>query len=202
MRIGIDFDNTLVRYDALFHKVALEQRLIPPSVAQSKLAVREHLRAAGNEDAWTEMQGHIYGLRMAEADAYPGSLEFIAWARGEGIELWIVSHKTRHPFLGPAHDLHAAARGWVERFLPALAAGDRVFFELTKEAKLERIGALKLDCFIDDLPELLLAERFPARTARLLFDPDASFAGDARVQAFTDWVALQRHVEEQWTIRQ
>ena len=28
MRIGIDFDNTIVSYDALFHKVAREQGVI------------------------------------------------------------------------------------------------------------------------------------------------------------------------------
>ena len=29
MRIGIDFDNTIVSYDTLFHKVAVEQGAVP-----------------------------------------------------------------------------------------------------------------------------------------------------------------------------
>jgi hypothetical protein len=202
VRVGIDFDNTLVRYDAIFHKVALEQGLIPAGLPQSKLAVRDHLRAQGQEDAWTEMQGTVYGARLGEAEAFPGALEFLRWARAEGIGLCIVSHKTRHPFRGPAHDLHAAAQGWVQRYLSGLVDPASVFFELTKEAKVARIAALELDCFVDDLPELLLAEAFPPRTARLLFDPDAGFAGDGRLRAFRDWAGLQRHIEEQWTIRQ
>jgi hypothetical protein len=198
VRIGIDFDNTLVRYDTLFHTVAVEQSLVPPSLPKSKLAVRDYLRAQGQEDRWTEMQGYVYGARMAEAEAYPGALDFLRWARAEGIELWVVSHKTRQPFRGPAYDLHAAAQDWVERYLPGL----RVFFELTKKAKLARIAALRLDCFIDDLPELLLAEGFPGATARVLFDPDGGFAPDARLKAFRDWSAIRGHIETQWTIRQ
>ena len=57
MRIGIDFDNTIVCYDRLFHRVALEARL-----DSRRLAVNPRLRCAttcarGREDAWTEMQG-------------------------------------------------------------------------------------------------------------------------------------------------
>ena len=41
MRIGLDFDNTIVTYDSLFHKVATEQGLVPASLPVSKLAVRD-----------------------------------------------------------------------------------------------------------------------------------------------------------------
>src|SRR3954469_4930214 len=104
MRIGIDFDNTLVSYDALFHRVGLEQQAIPADLARNKVAVRDHLRSVGLEPVWTEMQGTVYGARMDEAQAYPGAIDFLHWASHQGIELCIVSHKTRHPFIGPKHD--------------------------------------------------------------------------------------------------
>ena len=47
MLVGVDFDNTIVSYDALFWNVALEKKLIPESVPPVKNAVRDHLRAAG-----------------------------------------------------------------------------------------------------------------------------------------------------------
>mgnify|MGYP003339752174 CR=1 FL=1 len=50
MLIGIDFDNTIVSYDSLFYKVAAEQKAVPTTVARTKLAVRDHLRAIGKED--------------------------------------------------------------------------------------------------------------------------------------------------------
>ena len=55
MRIGVDFDNTIVCYDEVFHRVALERKLISPSLRVNKGAVRDHLRTIGREDAWTEM---------------------------------------------------------------------------------------------------------------------------------------------------
>src|SRR5687768_9193602 len=110
MRIGIDFDNTIVSYDALFHKVAREQNLIPEDTPANKVAVRDHLRRIGQEDRWTELQGYVYGARMDEASAYPGAIEFMrACIRAQHV-LAVISHKTRFPFLGPQYDLHAAAR--------------------------------------------------------------------------------------------
>ena len=52
--IGIDFDNTIVCYDDVFARVAVELGLVPPKVATSKTAIRDHLRAAtdaGADDA-------------------------------------------------------------------------------------------------------------------------------------------------------
>ncbi len=199
MRIGIDFDNTIVSYDALFHKVALEQGLVPPETPVNKVAVRDHLRRIGQEDRWTEMQGYVYGARMDEALAYEGVIDFIRRAGTLGHQVIIISHKTRHPFLGPQYDLHAAARSWIERHLlwngQALLPDERIFFELTKQEKLARIAACGCDSFIDDLPEILLADGFPAQTARLLFDPEGhhgAFAADG-LPIFRDWQQLIRH---------
>ena len=42
--LGIDFDNTLVNYDNLFHKVAVEKGLIKYSLPANKIAIRDYLR--------------------------------------------------------------------------------------------------------------------------------------------------------------
>jgi hypothetical protein len=195
MRIGIDFDNTIVSYDALFHKVAIEQGVIPEHTPLTKLAVRDCLRAVGKEDVWTEMQGYVYGARMGEAEAYPGALDFMRWARGHRLELAIVSHKTRHPFIGPKYDLHRAAGSWIETHLVddgrPLVSLDNTFFELTKEDKLRRIAAAGCDWFIDDLPEILLAEAFPPAAQCILFDPEAHHVGEAALTRMADWRAIQ-----------
>lgn len=199
--IGVDFDNTIVCYDGVFHRVAVEEGLIGPEIGASKGAVRDHLRAVGREDDWTALQGLVYGARMDAAPPFPGVLEFFRVHIAAGTPIRIVSHKTRHPFLGPRHDLHAAARGWLEThgfFDPARIGMDEghAFFELTKEAKLARIGALNCRVFIDDLPEFLAEPAFPAGVERLLFDPnsrhrDAPGAYAARVG---DWAELMRRL--------
>jgi hypothetical protein len=177
VRIGIDFDNTIACYEGVFHAAAVERGLIPPETPTDKTSVRNHLRAIGREDDWTELQGYVYGARMDLVAPYPGVREFIAAAQAAGHEVFIVSHKTRHPFRGPAYDLHEAARG----FLAAQGLTDpqqggippeRAFFELTLAEKIARIAALDLQAFVDDLPELLAEEAFPGLCRPILFDPD------------------------------
>jgi phosphoglycolate phosphatase-like HAD superfamily hydrolase len=104
MRIGIDFDNTIVCYDGVFHAAALERGLIPADHPRDKNSVRDYLHGQNRHDAFTELQGYVYGTRMDLAALYPGVLNFIAAAKARGNEVFIVSHKTRHPFLGPRHD--------------------------------------------------------------------------------------------------
>ena len=199
MRIGIDFDNTIVSYDTLFHKVAVEQGAVPALTPPTKLAVRDHLRAIGKEDVWTEMQGYVYGARMDEAEAYPGVLDFLRWARNNAIAVNIISHKTRHPFIGQKYDLHEAARSWIKTHLvedaQLLVSPGNVFFELTKEDKLRRIAAAGCDWFIDDLPEILQAETFPLTAKRILFDPEAHHASEAVLARMSGWGEIRRHFE-------
>src|SRR5262249_17917655 len=160
MILGIDFDNTIVCYDQVFHRVAREQNLIPVTVPASKGAVRDYLRRIGREEAWTEMQGLVYGPRLRDAEPFPGVLEFLGATVRAGVGLRIISHKTRHPYMGPRHDLHQAALGWLELngLFDAARIGlarDDVYLEPTLAAKLERIASAGCTHFIDDLPELL-----------------------------------------------
>lgn len=195
MIIGIDFDNTIVAYDALFHRVALEEGLIPADLPVNKTAVRDHLRATGREERWTEMQGVIYGQRIAEAEPFPGALAFFRTCHQGRIPVRIISHKTRQPYLGPPCDLHAAARAWLHAngFLDPAVTGldeDAVFLEETKAAKLNRIAECRCTHFIDDLPELLGDPAFPAGLVRCLFDPRSVHPTVGDILRFTGWSSL------------
>ena len=113
LKIGIDLDNTIVQYDQIFHKVALEKGLISPDVLQKKDEVRNYLRKIDKEDEWTLLQGYVYGARMTEASPYPGVLDFISNSIKQGNSVFIISHKTRQPYMGEKYDLHASARAWL-----------------------------------------------------------------------------------------
>ena len=200
MHIGVDFDNTIVCYDALFHKVARERNLIPADVPVNKSDVRNYLRRIGNEDAWTEMQGYVYGPRIVEAAPYPGVIDFFTACRIAGIPTSIVSHKTRHPFLGEQYDLHSAATRWLEQrgFFDSDQINlprEDVYFELTKAAKLRRIEQCGCTHFIDDLPEFLAEPDFPAATQRILFDSNDLYTGEQRFRRIQTWVEARRIFE-------
>lgn len=175
-RIGVDFDNTIVCYDSLFYRVALERELIAPDVPPLKTRVRDALRQRGQDHVWTKLQGVVYGERLGEAKPFPGVLTFFHTCRRVGIPTCIISHKTPHPVIGPPTDLHAAARGWLNDngFFETGETGldcDRAFFEPTKQAKFDRIHASACSHFIDDLPEFLRDPDFPDGVCRILFDP-------------------------------
>jgi hypothetical protein len=200
MIIGLDFDNTIVSYDSLFHRVALEKGLISEELPVNKVAVRDYLREKGQEPAWTEMQGYVYGSRLDEATSYPGVRKFFRWAINSGHFVKIISHKTLLPFSGPKYNLHDAARSWLNRHmidkLGPLIEQHNAFFELTKLEKLNRIAAERCDVFLDDLPEILLAESFPSRTKRFLFDPEKNHLEKSNLplEIISNWNAFQAHL--------
>jgi hypothetical protein len=197
--IGVDFDNTIVCYDGLFHKLAVEQGLIPPGVPQAKNAVRDYLRQIGREERWTELQGYVYGPGMSQAQLYPGVLEFFDRCRREGVEVFIISHRTRHPFRGEQYDLHEAARAFLAAHgfddparigLPA----DHIWFLETKSEKVGRINATGCTHFIDDLPEVLTATELSGHVEKILFDPNAQHADNAGLRRAASWSEVEEHL--------
>lgn len=201
MRIGIDFDNTIARYDGVFHRAALERGLIPADLPASKNSVRDHLNNSGRKHDFTELQGYVYGARMDLVAPYPGVQDFLAAARAAGHDLYVVSHKTRHPIAGPRYDMHAAARGFLDshRLIgPAAVTADAVFFCEKKEDKVATIAELGVDVFVDDLPDILAMPGFPARTRAILFDPDNHHPEGVwqqrRFERHGDWVSIRTAV--------
>ncbi|HEY9841295.1 MAG: haloacid dehalogenase-like hydrolase [Candidatus Sericytochromatia bacterium] len=191
MRIGLDFDNTLISYDRLFQGLVREQELLPEPVPANKTAIRDALRARGREADWTRLQGLAYGPRIDQAEAFPGMADCLRHWRGQGWELLLVSHKTRVPYAGEPHDLHAAARGWIEARLEGLLSG--VYFELSRAAKLARIAKLGLDAYIDDLPDILLDladvanPLAPVPLRLILFDPHGQYPDHYAYERWPRW---------------
>jgi hypothetical protein len=203
--IGIDFDNTIASYDEPMHRMAVGRGLIPPALPKNKKLIRDAIRAlADGEAKWRALQVHAYGPGMNEAQAMAGVKDFIGACRRRGIPVRIVSHKTEFANFGdPGVNLREAALGWMqaEGFVDSAQHGvgrANIFFEGTREEKIERIRALGITHFIDDLEETFLEPSFPAGVARILYAPQGSEAGEdggkGRWQAFRDWPAIQGHL--------
>jgi hypothetical protein len=193
--IGLDLDNTIVSYHRCFHLLASERNGLPAIVRAEKNAVRQFFRESGREDEWTELQGISYGAGMRKAEAFEGALEFVRAAVERGKKVKIISHRTKHPIMGDRTDLHAAAMEWLKGagFVGSGAlAPEDVFFETTKEAKMERIRSEGCAVFLDDLPEILGSPLFPETVEGWLFDPNAANTSGGRV--VRDWDSFRRHV--------
>ena len=194
IKLGFDFDNTIVCYDAAIAVLAEELFELPPEVPRTKLGLRNYLRAEGREPDWTAFQGELYGPGMRHAQPFEGAIETMLQLVAAGHELVIVSHRSRLPYAGEPHDLHAAARGWVAEWLQntglfAENIGSVNFLE-TRDGKLTRIADLDCRLFLDDLPEVLNDPGFPASTEGVIFAPSGEVGLQENRLLITAWDQL------------
>lgn len=194
MRIGLDFDNTIVCYDQAIALLAEELFKLPEEVPRTKLGLRDHLRGVGREPEWTAFQGELYGPGMRFAQPFEGAIATMQQLVAAGHELVIISHRSRRPYAGPPHDLHAAARAWVADRLQSngLFNGDDSVtnFHETREEKVACISELCCLAFLDDLPEVLQARCFPTQTVGILFDPSGAGTAPPGCRLITAWPEL------------
>jgi hypothetical protein len=175
-RIGIDFDNTIVRYDHVFLNTARQQELVPADFEGNKQTIRDAIRRRPDgETEWQKLQGHVYGVGIKHALLFDGVDLFLKRCRKTNSKIFIVSHKTEFGHFDPDRvNLRQSALDWMTAsgFFCAKGFGipvENVFFASTREEKLARIGSLKCSHFIDDLEEVLSHPDFPDGVARILF---------------------------------
>jgi hypothetical protein len=195
IKLGLDFDNTIACYDAAIAVLADELLDLPPNVPRTKLGVRDHLRRTDREQAWTAFQGELYGPGMRYAEPFNGAIETMLRLVEAGLQLVVVSHRSRRPYAGETYDLHAAARSWVSERLQnvGLFTGDdgSVMFLETRKEKVARIAELGCHAFLDDLPEVLDAPGFPASTKGILFDPSRRYLAAEGQRRISAWYELR-----------
>jgi hypothetical protein len=199
LRIGIDFDNTIIAYDDVFRAAAAAGGLIAPGFSGNKQAVRDAIRRLPDgELAWQRLQGQVYGKGIGGATMVAGVVTFLCRCRAEGATVVVVSHKTKYGHFDPDRvDLRKAALDWMTG--QGLLGGDHgivladVYFESTRAEKLKRIAALSLTHFIDDLEEVLCAPDFPPNVERILFADKAQPVSASYVSCPT-WRDIERQV--------
>jgi hypothetical protein len=201
MRIGLDFDNTLIRYDEVFRQAAEQRGLLAPGFAGSKQDIRDAIRCLPDgEMKWQALQGYVYGRGIGGATLFPGVADFLRRARAQGDTVLIVSHKTEHGHFDPDKtNLREAAMGWMEtqglftdpRF--SMAPGN-VHFASSRAEKLRRIAELACDIFIDDLAEVLADPEFPGGVRRILFSGQAETPTGAPYEICRDWRRIEESV--------
>lgn len=175
--IGLDFDNTVICYDEVFQRLAVEAGLVPAGADHGQKAIREAARRSPEGDlAWQRLQGQAYGPRILEARPAEGVLAFLARCREAAVEVHIISHKTEYASVDPTRTpLREAARRWLadHGFLsPATGLGPTSFHcGGTRAEKVALIRACGCTCFVDDLVETFREATFPASVQAILYAP-------------------------------
>ena len=198
MRIGLDFDNTIIRYDDVFRKSAIERGLVSANFSGTKQQVRDAIRLLPDgEHQWQALQGYVYGKGIQGATLFAGLDDFLRRARTHGCTILVVSHKTEFGHFDPDRvNLRGAAMQWMEgqgffaeqgfSLIPS-----NVHFASSRSEKLSRIGELACDVFIDDLEEVLSDPEFPNFVRRILLSENAEKLVDLPYEVCRDWVSIQ-----------
>lgn len=160
----------------MFVATAKEMGLVDASFLGGKQLLRDTIRLLPEgEIKWQKLQGQVYGAGMIWAQLIDGVDAFLRRCQVTGHRVFIVSHKTEYGHYDPDRiNLRKAAVDWMtaQGFFRAdaygISAGD-VYFESTRNEKLDRIGSLECSMFIDDLEEVLLDPNFPRGVRRILF---------------------------------
>ena len=192
--IGVDFDNTIIRYDELMYAVASDWKLIKPGPSVKKPEIRRIVRALPNgEHLWRQLQAAVYGQEIESAPPFDGVKNFFLACRKHTIPIHIVSHKTIHPDQGFQDvNLRECALAWLTRqefFAPAPIGltQSQVHFESTRRQKLNRIRQLRCTHFIDDLIEVFRDKYFPAQVKKILLSTTNTRADVANLEVFPAW---------------
>lgn len=177
MIIGIDFDNTIVSYDELFYREAMQLGLINAQCPKNKISVREYIWKTRGDVAWQKLQALVYGPKIGEAVLIPGVKEFLSMCKKHKVKVFIVSHKTEYANYDPTRtNLRVAALQWLDNhdFFSDQDFGLRrqdFFFESNRLDKISRIKNLCCTLHIDDLEEIFLDESFDQNIDKILFAP-------------------------------
>jgi thiamine kinase-like enzyme len=206
-RIGIDLDNTILKYDEVFHFLALEQSWIDQGCFPDKDAVKKGLSkkvedSNQSENRWQQLQAWAYGSHIEKALVFDGFFDFVRQAQQCGDRLFIVSHKTEFSNYDPSVPLRDAAlntlcqRGF---FKPVREGGlgfeqQDVFFTSSLDEKIQGIKELNLTYFIDDLSKVIGHREFPVETKGILFAPLSDQEIDG-ARGFQLWNDIKEYID-------
>ncbi len=194
MLIGLDFDNTLACYDSVFSDEAKKKGLVENRWEGNKKDLKNKLISFNNgAHIWQIIQGQVYGPSMHKAILFPGVSRFLLRCKLQGHTIFIVSHKTKYGhFDSTKTPLREAATNWMENqgfFNEKIfcLSKENVFFEDTRQEKIERINNLNIDVFIDDLEEVFAEEKFP-NIKKILFTKTPKY--NYHDTACNNWTAI------------
>ena len=198
--LGVDFDNTLVNYDDVLWKTARRMGFIDDSVRRYKKSIRDAIRPLPDGGKkWQEVQAHVYGRTMNEAVLIDGVQEFVGMCRRVKVPVYIVSHKTKFAAQDTGKiNLRQAALDWMTQkgFFEPKGLGfsaDQVFFESTRQDKVERIRKLGCTHFIDDLEETFMEKIFPKDVQKILYTPAANGSLPKDITVMSNWREIHEY---------
>lgn len=190
MVIGFDFDNTIIDYSNSFKILAKKKKYNKINSNLDKNSLKDFLIKNKKQNEWTIIQGEVYGKYITRAELYKGFIKLFRYLLKKNIKIFIVSHKTKYPYLGKKINLRKEAKKWIQKNIIYKNkifnfSMKNVYFENSLEKKINRIVNLKCDIFIDDLPQIL--NLLPKNVDKFLFNPTAKKIFKKNYKTINSW---------------
>ena len=199
MIIGIDFDNTIIDYSKLFQILAKEKKILKKNLKFNKELLKDFLIKDNRENEWTIIQGEIYGRYIMKAKLFRGFIKLFRYLLKRNIKIYIVSHKTKYPYLGKKINLRKAATKWIKKNIIDINKDlhfsmKDVYFENNIKKKINRIVKLKCDIFIDDLPQIL--NLLPKNINKFLFNSSLKKKSKKNFKIIESWIEFYNLIKK------
>lgn len=199
--VGVDFDNTLVSYDEVLHKAAVDFGFIQSDTSKSKMDIRNRVRhLPQGEKKWQRLQAFVYGKAMDGAVLIEGVENFFEFCSKTDVRVYVISHKTEFAAADEEGiNLREVALAWMKKNKlfdkQGLALSpEAVYFESSRQGKIARLRTLGCTHFIDDLEETFLDKTFPRTIEKILYDPHAQADFLFKdIKVFNDWNKIHEY---------
>ena len=192
--VGVDFDNTVVSYANIMYQTASQWKFIDPNTQKEKKIIRDQIRdLPDGEMKWQKIQSFVYGKAMDQAELIEGVKVFFQACKDIDVPIFIVSHKTPYASMDQDNiNLREAAMNWMgkNQFFEEKGLGltpESIFFESTRQEKIQRIEQLQCSHFIDDLEETFLEPSFPDNVQKILLSSLGCHSDIKNLKIFSHW---------------
>ena len=197
--LGIDLDNTIIDYStSIINLAKIEYGINLKANTDLKKDFKRLIISKFNENEWTRAQGLLYSEYMNLANLYDGFLPNLAELKTTFDNVYIVSHKTKFPYIGSEIDIREKAMNWIMENIVSdvgmpIFRENHVYFESTINEKIQRISERECKIFIDDLPDILV--KLPFNLEGILFGTRTNEVSHIN---FDNWHDLVRYLLEKY----
>jgi hypothetical protein len=193
MRIGFDFDNTIVDYDLVFTQIANELNL--EYLDSPKNSIKKYYEVElGQPNSWKKIQFKVYCELISKITPSEKFITFLNWLIDNKHDIFIVSHKTQNIKINNKNlNLRQPAKKWIEKNIPIFNK-ERIFFESSAIEKIRKIKSLNLDFFVDDLITILNHRQFPLITKKILYN--SSLHKLNKIYIASNWDEVKKYIIE------
>lgn len=192
IKIGIDLDNTIINYNESFKKYLKDHKINLKKIDKEKIKFLSNNHS--KIENWTEAQEEIYGNYIKFAKLFTHFKEFEKFAIKKKIQLFIISHKTKHSQFSKKYNLHKQSNIWLKRNINKKKY--KIFYTNTINEKIKKIIQINPDYFVDDLIKIFKDKNFPKNITKIYFSQNKS----KTTLSFDNWKQIKNYIIKNETV--